>query len=414
MVPPKKVRPLCKGGCGATPTRYSKTGYCGACNDAQMRATRTKPKATATDTLEVSGNTATQTTLTAERVQTLDDLVRVCGIDLDEWRVERWVANKWEMGAKDATGETTVTPLFQVKAWLVRNTEVLTAKTRIADLVADASQRIVFKRPAVVRIQAGEHCLVLAVPDLHLGKLAWSPETGYADYDLKIAERVFEDAVAALLARTSAFRPAQIVLPVGNDFFHTDTIAATTTRGTPLDTDSRYHKMYLTGRRLLVRTIERLRLVAPVLVPIVGGNHDTLGAFLVGDALECWFRNDPEVTILNTPIPRKYYRYGATAIMWTHGHTGKAADYPLLFATEQPEMFAVARFREVHTGHLHQVRLTEKMGVKVRVSAALCSPDAWHSENHFVGNTRGAEALVYHQTEGLVSVAHYAVPEEVQ
>lgn len=115
---------------------------------------------------------------------------------------------------------------------------------------------------------------------------------------------------------------------------------------------------------------------------------------------------------MNQPVPRKYLRFGATALMFTHGEKGKAADYPLLFATEQPEMFGATRFREIHAGHLHQTRLTEKMGVRVRISPALCPPDSWHADNHYVGNVRGAEALVYHPDEGLVSVAHYSVLEE--
>jgi hypothetical protein len=111
-------------------------------------------------------------------------------------------------------------------------------------------------------------------------------------------------------------------------------------------------------------------------------------------------------------MPRKYLAFGATALCWTHGEKGKVADWPLLFATEQPEMFAAATYREIHTGHLHTTRLTEKMGVRVRISPALCSPDEWHAANHYVGNVRGAEALVYHEREGLVNVAHYNVPEE--
>jgi hypothetical protein len=253
--------------------------------------------------------------------------------------------------------------------------------------------------------------LELAIPDLHLGKLAWAPETGYADYDLKIAENLFRQAVGTLMARAASFKLGRILLPVGNDFFHSDSKFGATTKGTPLDTDSRYHKAFLTGRRLLVDVVENLSEIAPVTVVIVPGNHDTLSSFHLGDALDCWFHGDENVTVMNAPIPRKYVGFGKTALMFTHGDKGKAADYPLLFATEQPKMFSDATFREIHTGHLHTTRLTEKMGVRVRISPALCSPDEWHAANHYVGNLRGAEGLVYHPVEGLVSVAHFTVKE---
>ena len=47
-----------------------------------------------------------------------------------------------------------------------------------------------------------EMYLELTIPDLHLGKLAWGHETGHGDYDVRIAERTFETAVAALIERT--------------------------------------------------------------------------------------------------------------------------------------------------------------------------------------------------------------------
>jgi hypothetical protein len=41
----------------------------------------------------------------------------------------------------------------------------------------------------------------------------------------------------------------------------------------------------------------------------------------------------------------------------------------------------------------------------------LCSADAWHSEHGFVGNIRGAEAFVWHKSEGLVCVSHFNLPD---
>jgi len=79
-------------------------------------------------------------TITAEskspRIKTLEQLLEACEVDLNVWRVERYIVNKWEVGAKEEhtdlafdngvmTGAVKkegllVHPLFQVKAWLVR------------------------------------------------------------------------------------------------------------------------------------------------------------------------------------------------------------------------------------------------------------------------------------------------------
>lgn len=50
------------------------------------------------------------------RVQSLNDLLEQASVDTTEWRVTRWIANKWEsLGKNGAT-----VPLWQVKAWLER------------------------------------------------------------------------------------------------------------------------------------------------------------------------------------------------------------------------------------------------------------------------------------------------------
>ena len=104
---------------------------------------------------------------------------------------------------------------------------------------------------------------------------------------------------------------------------------------------------------------------------------------------------------------RKYHQYGKCMLMLTHGDKGKREDYPLLMATEQAKMFGETRFREAHTGHVHQTKTQEFHGVRVRILSALCPPDAWHAENGYVGNLRSAESYVWDREEGLVGQFFY-------
>ena len=54
-------------------------------------------------------------------IQSLEDLLVYARVDTAIWEVERWVTNKWEVGARNpATGEILTSPLFQIKAWLRR------------------------------------------------------------------------------------------------------------------------------------------------------------------------------------------------------------------------------------------------------------------------------------------------------
>jgi hypothetical protein len=344
------------------------------------------------------------------RVRTLADLVEACEIDTETWEVERWVCNKWEAAGKGDDGKMHVSDLYQVKAWLKRRVAVIAARAEIQSLINDAKLALKF-RPATkaAKPKTTGYMLEVSIPDLHVGKLAWAEETG-GNYDSRIAERLFESALTALIERTSGYTFERILYVCGNDLLHSDSRQGTTASGTPLDTDSRFQKSFGIARRMTVRAIDRLHELAPVHVALVPGNHDTLSVWHLGDSLECWYRNTPGVTIDNAPTPRKYVHFGAVMLLLTHGDKGRRENYPLLMATEQPEMFGQTRHREAHTGHLHQLRVQEHMGVRVRIAPSLTAPDAWHSEHHFVGNQRAAEAFVWHKDEGLVGTACYTVP----
>lgn len=56
----------------------------------------------------------------SEDVKTLEELLAVCKVDLTVWKVDKFVCNKWAVGTKNDDGSVTKTPLFQIKAWLVR------------------------------------------------------------------------------------------------------------------------------------------------------------------------------------------------------------------------------------------------------------------------------------------------------
>lgn len=385
---------------------------------------------TQSESFEQAGDTI-NITLGGTHIHTLEELVEYAKIDLSVWSVERFVVNSWEIGRKARqvdlayekgaatgtvkdTGQIKREQLFQVKATLVKKIEKLAIMEEIESLKKDAMKGAPLWRP--VERAGGKksgNMLELSIPDLHMGKFAWSKETGGADYDVKIAERVFGEAVETLLARIDPFRPEQIVFVLGNDLLHADNVAGTTTAGTQMDTgDSRYHKTFRTTRLMITRAIERLRLLAPVQIMTVEGNHDTLAAWHLSDSIQCYFHDAPDVEVVNDPQPRKYMRWGKVMLMFTHpGQKGKLADYPGLMASEMPKMWGETRFHECHVGDLHQVRLEETHGVRVRILPSLAPADRWHSRHGFTGNLRSAEAYVWHKEEGLVGQAIYTVPE---
>lgn len=345
------------------------------------------------------------------RICTLDELVSYCKVDLSIWEVERYVCNKWESAAKVGDSDSLrlqVEPLFQIKAFLKKKKHVLAAKREIEEL-RELAKRISKAPPPIKRPKhPSGNLLEINIPDAHIGKLAWGVETGGPNYDTNIAIETYVRAFDELMARTSGYDIDEIWMVIGNDILNSDDAEGRTTKGTPVSTDGRYHRSFKLLRTAIAECIRKARARAMVKVIFVPGNHDQLSVWHLGDSIECLFHNVSDVEIDNEPRYYKYHQFGSVMLMFTHGDKGKRGEYPLMMATERPEMFGATKFREAHTGHTHQTKLDETHGVRVRVLPALCPADDWHAENGLVGNLRNAEAYVWNREEGLIGIAIYS------
>lgn len=402
----REVRRRCPG-CGLNKLYPERNASCSpACAKLMRQSSRPLPP----DYVKTTAAGMSLECVSAEH--TLEGLIAHFKVDVAAWECVEFVANHWEMGYVDRNSESaTCLPLYQSKARFKPRVLIVNARAEIEALLADAKQKL-RRPPNVIRFAAPKttgNLLEVSIPDLHLAKLAWRRETAHDNYDLEIAERLHDEALEALIDRSSGIKYEKILFCLGNDYLHVDNLEMKTTAGTPVTGDGRYPKMFRLGRQLAVRSIERLKAIAPVHVKIVAGNHDKQSMFCLGDALECWYHADPEVEIDNEPTPWKYFQWGRVLICYMHGHKGKKPDYPLILATERPELWGATSFREIHTGHLHKVGLEEYHGVRVRTLSSLCAEDDWHAENGFVGNIRSAEAYMWNKTQGLVGTAVFNI-----
>ena len=341
---------------------------------------------------------------------TIDGLLDEHKIDRSEWHIERCKVNHWEVGAV-VDNVILTEPLHQLTIWLKQRQDAVLVKLReelLADLRALPNAKpIRYKRVK----ESNAHLLEVDAFDLHFGKLSWRHETG-EDYDLKIAARCFREAIEDLIRKASGYDVEQVLFPVGNDLLQTDNLFSTTTGGTLQDTDSRYQKAFRHAVTAMIWAIRRLREVAPVVVPIIPGNHDRLAAFHVGEVLEAVFAGDKGVKVDNSPNLRKYVRYGTTLLGLTHGSEEKVADLPLIMAREEPKAWGECSVHEWHIGHLHKSKETRYIagdtfnGVGVRVITALTAADAWHHSKGYIKARRAAEAFLWSKTAGYAG--HFA------
>lgn len=384
------------------------------------------PKVEDSVVMSVNGETAEVSAVTGKEIKNERDAIIACGIDETVWEVKRFqvsitnayrkdrqvdwdvVDGKVESGRVRDKGKLLVKPLYNVKIWLFRKTQQIRTARTIDEAMLDMRKASLKIKPIKYKKSKDGLLMEFDFPDVHFGKMAIEEETG-TEYNIKIADEMVMNALGRLVSYASHNKVDRILFPIGNDFFHSDTPQNTTFKGTQLDEDTKWSRTFRLGRQLLVKMIDQLYQIAPVDVLVIPGNHDRTRSFYVGDALECFYFNNKNVTVNNSEKPNKYYLYGKTLIGFNHGET-KMDRLSNMMPYEVPNLWAKSRWREWHVGHLHtskvyDMRVNEDIGITFRTIRSLSGTDSWHYQHGFVCVRRAAEAYLYHPEEG--NVANY-------
>jgi acetone carboxylase gamma subunit len=233
----------------------------------------------------------------------------------------------------------------------------------------------------------------ISLSDYHLAK-----RTVDGDNSVEARAKRYLDVAQSLINKVvSNYHIDTVILPISNDFFHTDNYQHQTTQGTPQDTIMDYSEEYELGFSILVDTINMLRQYAShVVVVLVQGNHDRTKSFYLAHALDVFFKGTHDVDFIREHSVVKGITLGNTFIGWHHGNC-KIEDLPLLFAThpQYSQAFGNAKYREVHTGDKHHYMAKEIKGVRIQQMPSLSGTDRWHLDNNYVHSVRAALALVY-------------------
>lgn len=330
-------------------------------------------------------------------VTTIDQLLQLSKIDTDVWEVDKAVVNAWGVTMKAKDGLPYKTQNHQVKAFL---------KRKYGEIDVEFLQELLKDMPKSEKIKKvvpkGDHLLEINICDLHLGKLAWAPETG-EHYDLKIAQDRFLTAIRRLLALSSAYDTEKILFPIGSDFFQIDNNKNETTHGTPQSVEGRWSKLYNTGVALLIKAVSILREVAPVEVVLIPGNHDQQSSYCAAHCLGMYYRDDENVNVDWSPTLRKYRKYYDNLIGLAHGQGPKQKDWFELVASEAAELWGITKFRYIHLGHYHHQKTEEHRGLTISHLGSLSSADAWHSESGYTQTRKSASGFVYSRKHGMIA-----------
>lgn len=269
--------------------------------------------------------------------------------------------------------------------------------------------------------------LELSIVDPHFGMLAHGREVGGPDQDIYTIQEDYSSAVDRMLGVHGLYPVEKILYIVGHDSQHVNQVGqggkgGTTRAGTAQDLDTRLHKIYTTLRRCVVEGVDKARMIAPVDVVVVPGNHDKDVSYYLGETLYAWYRNDPEVTVDYGPNRNKFYNYHKNTFMLTHGeeYNRKRDNLVTIMATECPAEWWVASedgIREIHTGHNHRklqggyyptAEVSESRGVRTISLPGLTAVDAWHHESGY-RHRRGATVMAYRRSASRVDTFEFAV-----
>jgi hypothetical protein len=314
-------------------------------------------------------------------IKTLQDLIEVCEIDTDIWECVKFIGNSY--------GEN-----FQAKGEFRRKV-TSNIETIIKNLKEDMKQYSPKVNDFKYKPLKEGKLLVIGIMDAHLGRLSSTSEVGH-NYDIKIAREIYFNTLNDLVHKaTKQGNIERILYVVGNDFLTVDGETLKTTAGTEQDTDGRFPKIFREGRKLLVETIEILTGIAPVDVVTVFGNHERSSMFHLGDALQCWFRNDKNVNVENSEKLRKYYTYKDVIIGTTHGDTIKHDKLVTMGLVDVGEKWGKAKRRFWLLGHTHHLKCVNLQGVELWTFPSICGSDRYHQANGYVGSTRSGLAMIF-------------------
>lgn len=254
-----------------------------------------------------------------------------------------------------------------------------------------------------------DFCAVVTPTDFHYGKKGWSDEVG-EEYSREVAEqRLVEKTQESLSLISNYGTPEMFIVGAGSDWFHIDTDQATTTAGTPQDTDGSFAQIYVEGCDLAVKYIDILRSVAPVTILLMEGNHDRTSSISLLNYLYAWYKDDESVQVSRSFYPRQYVLYGESLLGFTHGDKPALKHLPSLMANEASKEWGMVENRIWFTGDKHHEMSLDIGGTQIYQMPCLAGEDRWHTRNGYTTSRKALASYLVDRENGLFASLYASV-----
>ena len=257
-------------------------------------------------------------------------------------------------------------------------------------------------------------CVLFGLTDEHFGKYGGA-YTG-APWDRETQWRTSRRVLDRLISRVGALgRPARIIIPIGSDGLHIDSVEGKTTAGTPQDVDGHPRELITEWIRFKVSQIDLLaQLAERVEGWLCPGNHDAMASIWLCAALEGHFAKNDRVTFrgLVDLNPVQADVFGETLIALYHGDRLSPVHLSQIIPRDHAALWGASRWRYLFTGHYHVDREVQmRSDLIVKRLPTICGTDDWHYQSGYRGR-RSIQAHVMTERGGLVQTFDEPLLEE--
>ena len=285
--------------------------------------------------------------------------------------------------------------------WVIQEPQKQSLKERLDLMIEGVKEDLDgFKPPAPAPVEVSDDYLAMyMIGDHHFGMLADSEsKVDDDDWDIKIATEILIDATDRLANRVGNAKTG-VLLNVG-DFFHADSSFNTTTKGTPVDVDTRIGKTFkLAGRLFNILIDKMLQTHEKVVVVNVRGNHDYDMACHLSSCLELLYSKEPRVEIVQNYSKFISYQWHNNLFVFHHGDRIKHEQILQTVIKNLDDEWAESKNRYCHLGHIHHHTAREVGSMHFEHWGSLTATDQWHSDSGY-GAERSMTAVVYHKDSG--------------
>jgi len=258
-----------------------------------------------------------------------------------------------------------------------------------------------------IQYEKNGNLLIVPIADLHYNLLSDKLSTGN-DYNLKMAEKVYYYTLNDVIKRVKDKKFEKVLFVVGNDFINADNLSGTTQKGTPQDNSTSWFNAVEKAPQLIVNGIDMLTKIAPVDVVYIPSNHDLHTMFGIMQTIKAWYRNDDNVNVDGSPLPRKYYKFGKTLLALSHDIKIKEA--LKIISSEGKNMWSDSEHIICLIAHLHQAMEYEKQGyLEIRRLPTISGWSRWSNNQGYIQSEKKNQSFIVNGEDGITDILNTVI-----